>query len=172
MKGENVVNQLREGVLVYWNARTAQERKFLAVGAGVVLLALVYSLFVGPAVEGRANLKKALPELRQQAAQLQSMAAEAQAISREGVPQVVPMTQESLTASLGARSIKPESITMSGEFAKLQVKEVAFANLVTWLDAQRRESRIMAQDIDLSAQGAAGMVGGTLTLRQNTGSGR
>lgn len=172
MKGENVYNQLKEGVLVYWNARTDQERKFLAVGGGVVLLALVYSLFIGPAVEGRASLKKALPELRQQAAQLQAMAAEAQTISGAGVPQVAPMTQESLTASLAARSIKPESITMTGEFAKLQVKEVAFANLVTWLDAQRREGRIMVQDMDIAAQGAAGMVGGTLTLRQNAGGGR
>lgn len=172
MKGENVYNQLKEGVLVYWNARTAQERKFLAVGGGVVLLALVYSLFIGPAVEGRANLNKALPELRQQAAQLQSMAAEAQSVARDGVAQVVPMTQESLTASLAARSIQPGSITMTGEFAKIQVKEVAFANLVTWLDAQRRESRILVQDMEIAAQGSAGMVGGTLTLRQNAGGGQ
>lgn len=172
MKGENVFRQLKEGVLVYWNARTTQEQKFLAVGGGVVLLALVYSLFIGPAVEGRSNLQKALPELRQQAAQVQAMAAEAQALSGTGAPQVVPMTQESLTASLGARSIKPESITMTGEFAKVQVKEVAFANLVTWLDAQRRESRIMVQDMELAGQGAEGMVGGTLTLRQNAGGGR
>jgi general secretion pathway protein M len=172
MKGENVFSQLKEGVLVYWNARTAQEQKFLAVGGGVVLLALVYSLFIGPAVDGRANLKKALPALRQEAAQMQAMAAEAQSISRDGVPQVAPMTQESLTASLGARSIKPESITMTGEFAKVHVKDVAFANLVTWLDAQRRESRILVQDMDLSGQGPAGMVGGTLTLRQNTGGGQ
>lgn len=172
MKGENVVGQLKEGVLVYWNARTTQERRFLAVGGAVVLLALVYSLFIGPAVEGRANLKQALPELRQQAAQLQAMAAEVQTVASGGVPQVVPMTQDSLTASLAARSIKPESITMTGEFAKVQVKEVAFANLVTWLDEQRRESRIMVQDIDLSAQGQAGQVGGTLTLRQNSGGGR
>lgn len=172
MKGENVYNQLKEGVLVYWNARTAQERRYLAVGGSVVALALVYSLFVEPAVEGRANLKKALPELRQQAAQLQAMAAEAQALKGAGMPQVAPMTQESLTASLAARSIKAESITMTGEFAKLQVKEVAFANLVTWLDAQRSESRILVQDMDLSAQGAEGMVGGTLTLRQNGGGGQ
>lgn len=169
MKGENVFGQLKEGLLVYWNARTPQEQKFLAAGGAVVALALVYSLFIDPAVTGRAHLKKSLPELRQQAAQLQSMAAEAQAVSREGIAQVVPMTQESLTASLAARSIKPESITMTGDFARLQVKEVAFANLVTWLDAQRRESRVMVQDMDLSAQGAAGLVGGTLTLRQNAG---
>lgn len=169
MKGENVYNQLKEGVLVYWNARTAQERKFLAGGGTVVLLAVVYSLFIGPAVEGRAKLQKALPELRQQAAQLQAMAAEAQAVSGQGVAQVVPMTQESITASLAARSIKADSIAMTGEFAKLQLNGVAFANLVTWLDAQRREGRVMVQDLDLAAQGDAGLVGGTVTLRQNTG---
>ena len=169
MKGENVYNQLKEGVLVYWNARTPQERKFLAAGGSVVLLAVVYSLFIGPALEGRANLKKALPELRQQAAQLQGMAAEAQAVSGQGVAQVVPMTKESVTASLAARSIKAESITMTGEFAKLQLNGVAFANLVTWLDAQRREGRVMVQDLELSAQGEAGLIGGTVTLRQNVG---
>lgn len=172
MKGENVVRELKEGILVYWNARTPQEQRYLGVGAAVVALAVVYSLFVDPALTGRENLKKSLPELRQQAAQLQAMAAEAQAVSREGVPQVAPMTQEGLTATLAARSIKADSITMTGEYAKIQLKGVAFANLVTWLDAQRRESRIMVQDMDLAAEGIDGAVGGTLTLRQNVGGGR
>lgn len=169
MKHQNLIGQLKETALVYWNARTAQEQKFLRAGGAVVALALLYSLFIDPAVQGRATLAKELPELRQRAAQLQAMAAEAQALSREGVAQVVPMTQESLSTSLAARSIKPDSITMTGEYAKLQLKEVAFANLVTWLDAQRRESRILVQDIELTAQGGEGIVGGAVTLRQQAG---
>jgi general secretion pathway protein M len=55
-------------------ARTEQERTFLRVGGLVLGAALFYSVLVGPALEGRDKLRKALPELRQQAAELQALA--------------------------------------------------------------------------------------------------
>jgi type II secretory pathway component PulM len=39
-----------------------------------VLLALLYLLLIDPAVEGRASCNRSLPQLRQQAAELQAMA--------------------------------------------------------------------------------------------------
>ena len=41
---------------------------------------------------------------------------------------------------------------MTGEFARVQLSGVAFANLVGWLDAQRRENRISVQDAAISAK--------------------
>lgn len=166
MKGQNVLRELQEGVLVYWNARSAQEQKFLAAGAAVVALALVYSLFVERAVSGRQALEKSLPSLRQQAAEMQAMAAQAAALKREGAPQMVPMSPATLTTSLGARSIKPESVAITGEFAKVVVKNVSFANLMMWLDEQRRSNLVRVHELDLSAQGDAGMVSGSVTLAQ------
>jgi general secretion pathway protein M len=169
MKAAATIVALRERALAYWLARTEQERKFLAIGAAVVLVALVYALLLAPALEGRDRLQRSLPELRQQAAQLQTMAAEASTLAANPAPPPPPMTREALTASLAQRSLAPASLTLTGEYAKAQFNNVSFANLVAWLDAQRRENRIQVQDAAFTGLTAAGQVDATLTLRQNLG---
>lgn len=169
MKAAATIVALRERALAYWLARTEQERKFLAIGAAVVLVALVYAVLLAPAIEGRDRLQRSLPELRQQAAQLQTMAAEAGALAANPAPPPAPMTREALTASLAQRSLVPGSLTLTGEYAKVQFNNVSFANLVAWLDAQRRENRIQVQDAAFTGLAAAGQVDATLTLRQNLG---
>lgn len=165
------VAKLKDQLALYWMARTEQERKFLGIGGAVVVLALVYSIGIAPAMEGREKLRKDLPILRQEAATLQALALEAGELARSVPPQVTPMTRESLTASLAARSVKPESITITGEYAKLQLNGVSFANLYGWLDAQRRENRIGVFDAGITAAAApapSGQVDAVLTLRQDT----
>jgi general secretion pathway protein M len=171
MNAASSINQWKERLAVWWLARTEQERKYLLGGGAAVLLALVYALFIGPALGGRAQLEKELPQLRQQDAQLRAMALEAGELAREPVAQVTPMTRDSLAASLAALSMTPQSLSMTGEFARLQLTGVSFANLVGWLDAQRRENRISVQDAAITAQTAAGQVDATLTLRQDAGTG-
>ena len=39
---------------------------------------------------------------------------------------------------------------------------------MAWLDAQRRDSRLLVQDAQFSAKDALGQVDATLTLRQST----
>lgn len=157
---------LRERATAYWMARTAQERKFLLVGGIVAGLALLYLVLLEPALEGRDTLRRSLPELRQQAAQLEALAGEARAVAGAPAPAVAPLTRDALAASMKTRGLDPASLTMSGEYAKVQLNGVSFANLMAWLDAQRRESRLMVQDAQFSAQGAPGQVDATLTLRQ------
>jgi general secretion pathway protein M len=169
MSAASNYRQLKERLATQWLARTEQERKYLGAGAAVVVLALVYMMFVDPAVTGTAQLRKELPQLRQQAAQLQSLALEAGELARQPVPQVTPMTRESLSASLAARSITAQSLTMTGEYAKLQLNGVSFAGMVNWLDALRRENRIAVQDASITAQSTVGQVDATLTLHQNAG---
>jgi general secretion pathway protein M len=81
------------------------------------------------------------------------------------------MTREALAASLSGRGLSPQSLSLNGEYAKLQLNGVSFANLVTWLDAQRRENRIAVQDAAVTALATAGQVDANLTLRQNLGAG-
>lgn len=171
MSAAQSIGQFKERLAVYWLARTEQERKYLSIGGAVVLLALVYALFIDPALSGAAQLRRQLPQLRQQAAQLQAMAQEAGELARQPAPQPVPMTRESLAASLKARGIEPQALTMTGEYAKLQVAGVSFANLVAWLDAQRREHRIAVQDLNVTGLATPGQVDASLTLHQNTGAG-
>lgn len=163
------IGEVRERALAYWLARTAQERKFLAAGGAVVVLALLYLVLLDPALTGRDQLRRSLPELRQQAAQLQALAGEAQSVAGQQAPPPAPLTREALAASMTARGLDPASLSLSGEFAKLELKNVSFANLVAWLDTQRQESRLLVQDAQFTAQEAPGQVDATLTLRQSSG---
>lgn len=170
----NIAVQYRERFHALWLARTAQERRFLAAGGAVVLFALLYLLLLAPALEGRAQLQRALPQLRQQAAELQSMAREANSLARAPTVQVAPLTREAVSASLSARGLTPQSLSLTGEYIKLQLNNVPFANLVSWLDEQRRANRVLVQDAVVTAlPGPAGVpvgqVDAALTLRQNTG---
>jgi general secretion pathway protein M len=169
MSFASTTSQLRARALAYWVARTDQERKFLTVGAAVLAVTLGYLVLIAPALEGRAQLRRSLPQLRQQAAQLQALAQEATALNGQPAPQVAPMTREALSSSLGTRGLTAQSLSMTGEYAKLQLNNASFANLVMWLDAQRRENRVAVQDAVITALPAAGQVDASLTLHQNTG---
>ena len=164
-----MIGQLKDQMALAWMARTEQERKFLGIGGAFALLALVYALFIAPALDGRAELTKALPELRQKASSMQALSAEAIELARRPAPQVTPMSKETLTASLLTRSITAQSVVMSGEFAKLQLNGVSFANMYSWLEAQRREHRIQVEDLAVTASTPLGNVDAVLTLRQNSG---
>jgi len=166
------IAQYRERANTLWLARTEQERRFLAIGGGVVLLALLYLLLVDPALEGRAQLRRSLPQLRQQAAELQAMAQEANTLARAPATQVTPLTRESIDTSLNGRGLKPQSLSVTGEFIKVQMNNVSFANLAAWLDEQRRANRVLVMDAAVTALPVAGQVDATLTLRQNTGAAR
>jgi general secretion pathway protein M len=165
----STIGRVRGTALVYWAGRTDQERKFLGVGAAVVLLTLAWSMLVAPALDGRAQLRRALPQLRQQAAQLEALAQEAKALAGQPAQPVPLMTRETLAASLTSHGLSAQSLSLTGEYAKLQLNGVSFANLVTWLDAQRRENRISVQDGAFTALATAGQVDAALTLHQNTG---
>lgn len=166
------IAQYRERANALWLARTEQERRFLLVGGGVVLAALLYLILIDPAVEGRAQLRRTLPQLRQQAAELQAMAQEAGALAAAPATQVVPLTREAVNGSLGARGLNPQSLSMNGEYIKVQLNNVAFANLASWLDEQRRANRVLVQDAVVTSLPTAGQVDANLTLRQNTGANR
>jgi len=163
------IAQYRERANALWLARTEQERRFLAVGGAVVLLAVLYLLLVDPAVEGRAMLRRQLPQLRQQAAELQAMAQEAATLARAPATQIPPLTREAVDTSLNSRGLKPQSLAMTGDYIKLQLNNVPFAGLANWLDEQRRANRVLVQDATVTALPTAGQVDASLTLRQNTG---
>ncbi|OBV37259.1 type II secretion system protein GspM [Janthinobacterium psychrotolerans] len=168
-KGRAALATRQQALLAFWAERTAQERKLLSIGAVVAGLALVYAVLFEPAWNGRIALQKSLPELRQQAAVLQSLAREAGELSRQAPVQVAPMNRESLDASLKARGLAPQSLSLTGEYARVQLNGVPFASVMLWLDGLRREGRIAVQDAKITAQGKAGMVDATLSLHQSPG---
>lgn len=165
---------LRASAAGFWSARTEQERRFLAVGGIVVGLALVYSVLIDPALTGREALRKALPQLRQETAEMQALAAQAAQLGAQPSVQLQPLSRDTLNAALAARGLNPQNLAVTGDYVKVDFKGVQFAGLVTWLDAARRDERLAVLEAKISAQGgndnSAGLVDATLTLRQEAGS--
>jgi len=154
----------------FWGARTEQERRFLAVGGAVVGLGLIYGLLIDPALTGREKLRRELPLMRQEAAELQALASQAAQLSTAPATPPAPLSREALNTALASRGLTPQNVVATGDYFKIEFRNVPFAGLVTWLDAARRENRLAVQEGKVSAQDAAGMVDATLTLRQETGS--
>ncbi|QCP14846.1 type II secretion system protein M [Pseudoduganella umbonata] len=173
-KAGNRLAGLRASADGFWSARTEQERRFLAVGGIVVGLALAYAVLVDPALTGREQLAKALPQLRQETAEMQALAAQAAQLGTQPAAQVQPLSRDMLNAALAARGLNPQNLAVTGDYVKVDFKGVPFAGLVTWLDAARRDERLAVQEAKIGTQGgkedSAGLVDATLTLRQEAGS--
>ena len=166
MSKPNPLTALRARADAFWLVRTEQERKLLRIGGIVVGLALFYSIAIDPAMSGADQLHKELPQLHQQAAEMQGMAREAQALQGQNTIAPTPMTRDNLNAGLSARGLNPQSLNVTGEYAKLQFTGAQYAGIVDWLNAIRTESRINVVDASFTTQDTAGVVNGTLTLRQ------
>ncbi len=160
------LSQYQQGAAAFWQERTEQERSFLSVGAGAAALALVYALLIAPAVDGRAQLLKDMPQLRLDAAEIEALARQAGELSRQTPPPAPAMSRDSLSKSLAARGLAAQSVSLTGDYAKLQMSGASFAGLAAWLDGVRRDSRITVQDAAIVALPTAGLVDATITLRQ------
>lgn len=167
------LGSLRGSAAAFWSARTEQERRYLAAGGIVVGLALVHALFIDPALTGRERLRRELPQLRQEAAEMRALAAQAAQAGAQPAPPAGPLSRDALDAALAERGLKAQSLTVTGDYVKAELKGVPFAGLVTWLDAARRNDRLAVQEAKIAApdgkQDSAGLVDATLTLRRETG---
>ena len=159
----------QERLRAFWQEREARERRLLAAAGTVVLLALAYLLLVGPALEGRERLAKTLPQLRQQAAEMQSLAAAATQIAQQAPPPAAPLTREGIDASLARSNLKPQTVLLTGDQLKLQLTNASFAALVGWLDEQQRSTRLALTEATIDVQPTLDIVNGTLTLRRQGG---
>ncbi len=161
-----MMTQIQQNATAFWLERNARERKQIALAALVAAGALLYLLFVAPALSGRAQLEKSLPELRQQSAELQSLAKQAGALSAVTATPVPPMTKESIEASLTSKGLKAQSIAPAGEVTKVQLSEVSFTGMLDWLDEIQKTLRITVVEANVTAQSQSDIVNATLTLRQ------
>jgi general secretion pathway protein M len=150
----------------FWAARDARERKMLSAMFVVVLVGVVYGLLINPALSGRDQLNKDLPVLRQQAAQLQSMAREVTGLASQNRPPVAPMAREGLESTLAAKGLKAENLAVSGEIAKVQLSTVSFSALLQWLDEIQKSALVSVVDANIVALPQPDSVNATLTLRQ------
>lgn len=156
----------------FWIARSEQEQKFLAGGGGAVALALLYSLLIAPALDGRAKLQRDLPQLRQEAADMAALAQQARELAGQAPVVAAPLGRDSLNASLKARGLTPQSVSMTGDYARVQLAGAPFPSVMQWLEALRRDNHVTVQEASITAQAAPGVVDAAITLHQGEGAAR
>lgn len=159
-------NQIRQSFSEFWAARDARERAMLSAAAGVLLLGLYYVLLIDPALTGREQLNKNLPVLRQQAAQLQALSREAAALSGKTAAPPVAMSREIIEAALARKGLKAQSVTLTGDFAKVQFAAVSFSGTLDWLEDMQRTAMLSVADANIVALAIPDMADATITLRQ------
>lgn len=159
----------RQTLSTFWSERNKREQNMLAVAGVVIVLGLLYVLLIDPAFSGRALLEKQLPALRQQAAEVQALAKEAAALGSRTTAPPQPMTRESIESSLNRKGLKPQSVTISGDLAKVQLTGVSFAGTAQWLDEMHKTVRLSVVEANVEAQQQPDTVNATFTLRRQGG---
>ncbi|HEX2530952.1 MAG TPA: type II secretion system protein GspM [Burkholderiaceae bacterium] len=162
------LNGIKESLLAFWADRNARERQMLALAAAFLGLLLIYSVFIGPALSGRAQLEKTLPALRQQAAEMRVLAKQAAELASAGTnaPAPAPISKESIEASLTERGLKPRSVVLNGNLVRVQLPNASFAAIVSWLDEMQKTVRLSVVEGNIEALEAVDTVNATLSLRQ------
>jgi general secretion pathway protein M len=127
---------------------------------------LAYALLIDPALSGRDQLNKNLPVLRQQVAQMQALSKEAAALSGKSASPLIAMSKENIEAALARNGLKPQSVMLTGDFAKVQLSAVSFAGTLNWLDDMQKTALLSVVDANIVVLAQPDMVNATFTLRQ------
>lgn len=159
-------NRIRDIAATFWSDRSVRERKQLLLMTGVIVFALLYLLLVAPALSGRAQLRKSLPELRQKSADMQQLVREAAALSAIIAPPPMLLSKDSIDASLGSHGLKAQSIVVTEEVVRVQFTAASFAALIDWLGEVQKNARLSVIDASIVAQASVDSVNATITLRQ------
>lgn len=163
---QSLFNQLRQSFSEFWAVRDARERTMLSVAALVVTMGLVYALLIDPALSGRSQLNKNLPELRQQVAQLQALSKESAALSGKTVAPPVTMSKEDIESSLLRNGLKVQSVISTDSFIKIQLAAASFAGTLNWLGEMQKTALITVAEANIVTSSKPDTVNATLTLRR------
>ncbi|MDO8702689.1 MAG: type II secretion system protein GspM [Undibacterium sp.] len=163
------LNMMRESFSAFWQQRNAQERRLLSGATIFLLFALIYWIFVNPAVTNKAKLQVAIPQLRQQVNEMASMSGQYAQIAAAMTENIEPVTREVLEASLLRRGIKAQSLTASDDIVRLQITSVGFSNMMEWILEMQKAARLTVEDAKVTALPEKGQVGVVLTMKQQKG---
>lgn len=142
---------LRQAADSAWQARAPRERRLLAVGAGVLLLALVWSTLLAPAwrVWREAPLQQAtLDAQTRHMQQLQAQARQLQTPRRIEREQALRLLSTSAGSLLGAGA----QLSPQGDSVRVSFKAASASGLAQWLAQAREQALALPQQAQLQRQ--------------------
>jgi general secretion pathway protein M len=161
-----MLNRYAQPLQDFWSARNTRERNMLSIAAAAIALALVYLLLIDPALEGREQMRKTLPNLRQQVAQIQALSKEAGDLADRDAPVVEPVSRASVEAALSRNGLKAQNLTVNNEMVVAQFSGASFSQLIRWLQDMQKTAMATVVESNIVAQDQPDSVNATLTLRQ------
>lgn len=163
-----LLNPLRTSFVSFWDARNSRERSVLLIASALVLLLLIWLWLIDPALQGRAQLRKTLPAMQAQLAQLQALTKQAAALpaSEAKATNSTPLSRSMLESSLARKDLKPQTLEVNGELVRLKLSGVSFAALIGWLADMQANAQLVVNEADVVALEQSDRVDASLSLRQ------
>jgi general secretion pathway protein M len=153
---------MKDTLIQAWRSRAPRERLVLAGGSALLLLALLYAYVWLPMQRDVAHLRQALPELREQARQLERDAQEVARLKKQPAlgqaKDNLAGTVENAALANGLRE-RIESITPQGAGkAKVVLPQVAFDAWIALLGELQASHGVRVESTRIQAGEEAGMV--------------
>ncbi len=149
----------------FWAERTPRERWILGLGGGLLLLVLCWLLLIDPALQGREEWKKALPALRADYAQMQSLAQQASAAPAPSAAAPPPPDRASVERSLAEHGIKAQSVNAGEGGVRVTLTDASFSALTDWMKQVQRDAQLVVAEASITARDRIDRVDANLSLR-------
>jgi general secretion pathway protein M len=163
---QNMIAMMAESFASFWQQRNAKERRLLSMATVIVLFALIYWIFINPALTNKAKLEASIPQLRLQVSEMAAMSAQYAQIATAMTENIEPVSREVLEASLLRKGIKAQSLTASDDIVRLQISSVAYSVIMEWMLEMQKAARLTVEEAKLTALPEKGQVGVVLTMKQ------
>jgi general secretion pathway protein M len=156
------LSSLRQQAGVWWRARAPRERQALAIVIAVLLIYIVWSLMIQPALKTVREAPAQLDRLEAQYQQMQRIGIES--TSLRGAPRVSPTQAAAALRAATDRLGDRGKLTMQGDRATLTLTGVSSDALRSWLNEARSGARARPVEAQLQrgALGYSGTLGVTL----------
>ena len=167
-----------EALATAWRQRTPRERRLLSALACLALAALAWTAVARPALRALENARTQLPALQAQAAQIDSLILEAQALRGRSAGQIASQDiAPALRAGLqgaGLASFAEIRATDTPDHWELAFEQAPAARVFDWLAGAPSVLRLQVQHLSLAraerdGRQRPGHVSGVLRLRRAEG---
>lgn len=171
------LDDARQRARAFWLQRTLRERRLLTVAAVLLGIWLLWAIAVRPALSTVEDSRKTLPALRADAAQVQALIIEAQALQRgRAMVQDAEAVQAALGASLQRAGLSQASVERLSENAAglaarwvVRIEEASATRVVDWLASLAFLLQLETRQVDLArsqvdGRERAGLLSGTVEL--------
>ncbi len=150
----------------WWLGLARRERAMTAAAAAFALLALLYLIAIEPAWRARERLGAELPRLREQAAEMESLAQEAKQLRSRGVSaDSAEAAKTALEQSLARASLGGARVAVLDERRiAVSAKGVPAAQWLAWAEETARESRLKIAFGQISRTAIRGVIDAEATF--------